>query len=101
MEANIIGRRAGSRVNVTCHSLNEYLDQLDVAVVDYFSLDVEGAELHILKSINLKRVNITMFTIETQERRAEIHAFMVNRGYSRVIRLGQDDVFVLRNALAS
>lgn len=91
----------GSHVNVTCHSLNEYLDRLDTTSIDYFSLDVEGAELHILKSIDWKKADINLFTIETQERRGEIHAFMVKQGYSRITRLGQDDVFVLRSMLSS
>ena len=50
--------------------------------VDYFSLDVEGAELSILKTIPFDQVNITTFTIEANHAdRGEIIEFMTDKGY--------------------
>lgn len=86
----------GEEVTVQCRTLEHYLNQLNVSHIDYFSLDVEGAELHILESLDWSSLDITLFTIETQEQQAHIHAFMVRKGYHRIKKLGQDYVFVKR-----
>ena len=45
-------------VNVTCLPLFSILMALDNPRIDYFSLDVEGSELAILKTIPFDKVNI-------------------------------------------
>ena len=45
-------------VNVTCLPLYSILMALDNPTVDYFSLDVEGFELDILKTIPFDKVDI-------------------------------------------
>lgn len=45
-------------VNVTCLPLYSILMALDNPSIDYFSLDVEGSELAILKTIPFHLVNI-------------------------------------------
>ena len=45
-------------VNVTCLPLFSILMALDNPIIDYFSLDVEGSELAVLKTIPFDKVNI-------------------------------------------
>lgn len=40
------------------------LDAINVKHVDYFSLDIEGAELPILKTIPFDRIHFTIITVE-------------------------------------
>ena len=40
------------------------LKAINTNKVDYFSLDVEGCELEVLKGINLKKLDITTFSVE-------------------------------------
>ncbi|XRB07700.1 methyltransferase [Pycnococcus provasolii] len=86
----------GEVAETRCTTLNALLDQLGVNHVDYFSLDVEGAEMYILQSIDWSQVTIDVVTIEVQEHRAQIQSFMEARGYRRVIPppVPNDDVFV-------
>jgi len=51
-------------VYVPCFSLYTILKAIDVSDVDYFSLDVEGAEWHVIQSIPFDKINIKTFTIE-------------------------------------
>ena len=39
------------------------LKAINTNKVDYFSLDVEGGELEVLKGINLKKLDITTFQL--------------------------------------
>ena len=45
-------------VNVQCFPLHTYLLALNVTTVDYFSLDVEGAEYKVLQTIPWDQVDI-------------------------------------------
>jgi FkbM family methyltransferase len=51
-------------IYVPCFSLKTILLAMNVNKVDYFSLDVEGAELDVLKSLPLDTISIDAFTIE-------------------------------------
>jgi len=86
----------GETVETRCTTLNDLLNQLGVHHVDYFSLDVEGAEMYILQSIDWSHVTIDVFTIEVQEQRSQIKTFMEAHGYRRVEPppLRNDDVYI-------
>lgn len=49
---------------LSCFPLGVVLEAIGVQHVDYFSLDVEGSELDILRSIDYERIVIDVFTIE-------------------------------------
>ena len=59
-------RRAYQRpsVLVNCFPLNAVLEAIGVRHVDYFSLDVEGAELDILETVDWTRLNIDVISVE-------------------------------------
>jgi len=59
---SIIGRRRTFVEN--CFPLNTIMAALTVSQVDYFSLDVEGAELDILRTIDWSRLHIDVMTVE-------------------------------------
>ena len=50
--------RYGRTIKVQCFPLQSVLSALDNPIIDYFSLDVEGAEMGILKSIPWDKVDI-------------------------------------------
>ena len=49
---------------IPCFSLNTILNAINVSKVDYFSLDIEGGEFDVLKSINFDKIKIDSFSIE-------------------------------------
>ncbi len=57
-----------SYVNVPCFSLNTVMKALGVNKIDMFSLDVEGGEFEVLKTINFKNLDIETFVIEHNTR---------------------------------
>ena len=62
--ARLVGKFKSSKVktvvNVLCLPLFTLLAALDFPTVDFFSLDVEGAELDILQTIPWHKVNIVL-----------------------------------------
>jgi hypothetical protein len=59
-------------VVVKCYPLSSLMNTLGQTHIDYFSLDVEVAEMIILKSIDWKHLDIDVFTIETDQHRQDI-----------------------------
>lgn len=53
-----IFRRKSPSVNVQCFPFYTYILALNITVIDYFSLDVEGSELNVLKTIPFDKVDI-------------------------------------------
>ena len=84
---------AKENVVVKCYPLSSLMNTLGKTRIDYFSLDVEGAEMIILQSIDWTQLDIDVFTIETDQHRQEILAFMKTHGYKWIQTISGDDVF--------
>lgn len=53
-------------VRVKCTNLNSILEKIKAPnIIDFFSLDVEGDEFHVLNGINFKKYKFKFFLIET------------------------------------
>ncbi|XP_076082327.1 uncharacterized protein LOC143053412 [Mytilus galloprovincialis] len=84
---------ASETVKVDCLTFRQLMRTVGRNSIDYFSLDVEGAEMHILNSIEWEEINIDVFTIETDQHREEILSFMKQKGYKWIQKLQGDDIF--------
>jgi FkbM family methyltransferase len=63
--------------------------------IDFLSLDVEGGEMHILKSIDFEKYHFALMTIENNERDDNtLTEFMREKGYNVFMNLDMDLVFV-------
>ena len=49
---------------VPCFTLESLMLALNRTTIDFFSLDVEGAELQVLKTIDFNKINIRTLTVE-------------------------------------
>ncbi|XP_035703774.1 uncharacterized protein LOC118434410 [Folsomia candida] len=84
----------GERFSVDCYPLFSLLASLNVTTVDYISLDVEGAELSILKTIPWKKLLIKVLSIEVplgHSVNGEIHAYMSMTAGYRLVHYVQND----------
>ena len=86
-----IGSMKESR-NALCLSFYSILLALGNPVVDYLSLDIEGAELPVLKTIPWHRVHIKVLSIECGliDSCLSIRKFMQSVGYFLVVQHRQD-----------
>ncbi|XP_059083682.1 uncharacterized protein LOC131880967 [Tigriopus californicus] len=102
------GVQGAQVMDVMCLPLYAILMALKVNYVDYFSLDVEGNELEILKTIPWDKVSILALSVEvthigethTSGSRSEMESFMTSKGYRRMSKvtnrflLANDIIFV-------
>lgn len=94
---------SGVHISVQCFPFMDYMLALNVTTVNYFSLDIEGHELEVLKTIPFDAINIETLSVEFSHvaaGRQELIDFMETKGYyvySFVVRtdkLAHDAIFV-------
>ncbi|KAK7055034.1 hypothetical protein SK128_024958 [Halocaridina rubra] len=97
------GSELGAVIEMQCFPLYSYLVALNITKVDYFSLDVEGAEFTILQTIPWDKVDIQTLSVEfihDHVGKQVIQDYMSERGYyvhsevTHVNWLANDFIFV-------
>ena len=98
--------RNSSTIAVQCLPLYSVLRAIGVSHVDYFSLDIEGAELEVLYTIPLDLISIDVLSIEfvvsanrraTIEKLAAIYRYLVIKHGYTIVRIGSgEDVILMK-----
>jgi FkbM family methyltransferase len=83
-----------SLATVPCHRIDTVLNKLDVKTVDYLSIDVEGAELEVLRGIDFDKVQVNVIGVEHSHRFAEAYSLLTKSGFEYQGLLFFDEIFV-------
>jgi FkbM family methyltransferase len=83
------------QMEVDCYTLSDLLSTYGLESVDYLSIDVEGAELSILQSIDLRRFHIQVIGVENNYEDYRIPQLLTHNGYRFHSVVG--DEFYVRN----
>ena len=93
-----------SAKKLPCLPLGEILHMFSIERIDFFSLDVEGAELEVLKTLDFSRVHINVIAIEADGRNSQkdeavrklvlAHGFELDRSFSAQEAGKRNDWFV-------
>ncbi len=83
-------RLAGHRFIAPAITVSKLLDDNDVTRIDFFSLDVEGFELEVLKGIDFARHRPRYFLIEVRDS-SVVSAYLAERGYRHAAQWSHHD----------
>ena len=87
-------RNKGYRIiDVQCISINELLEKHRMSRIDFCSIDTEGGELEILKSIDMNRHQFDVVCVENNYGSTRIQNLMASMGFKMVTRLNIDEVY--------
>lgn len=81
-------------INVKCRRLQDILDEHAIRRVDYLSIDTEGSEMAVLRSVEWGRMDIRALTVEDNHATGEAARFLSQHGYVQVHRIYPDSFFV-------
>lgn len=81
-------------ITVPVCTLQSLLDTYSLNDIDYCSIDTEGSELNVLKSIDFTKTNISIFTIENNYQTTIVKDYLEQKGYVLHCKLKWDDVFI-------
>ena len=96
--------KPGERELVKATTVNQILLEHNMPEVDFASIDVDGAELSVLRGFDLTRANVKLICIETnlkavrrgkwpRERVLEIDALIRNHGYQLMLIRGANSFY--------
>ena len=85
-------------IYVPCFSLNTIMQALNINKIDFFSLDVEGSEYEVLKSIDFQRFNIDLFWIEVLQSKPTKNSIIkhLTDHYYKLAKDNEVDIFMIK-----
>ncbi len=77
-------------------NVNELLDKHSLHNIDFCSIDTEGSEFQILRVLEFDRFKINVLTVEAnyQIDRLKIRGYLFLKGYTYIVSLGGDMLFI-------
>jgi FkbM family methyltransferase len=92
-----ISRHGGETelVNVKTVKLEDVIKDNNLTNIDYLSIDTEGNELNVLKSINFDNCRITYISAENNDRTEDVKEFLKSKGYDFLNNICGDDIYKL------
>ena len=94
------------QIKMKCIPLLSILKALGVTTVDYFSLDIEGAELQLLQALDFDQVDIKVISIEIirighifDGSYTKLDYMLRNRGYIKYAEMKHDVLFMKKDFL--
>ena len=68
-------------IEADCFTFNELLDKHNIRHIDYLSIDTEGAEYSILRSIDFNHIDISVVGVENNYADSRFPIFMKKNGF--------------------
>ena len=92
----------GSKIffDINVYSFNSMMEMYDLTHIDFLSLDTEGGEDKILKSIDFDKYTIDVMTVEFNYGN-KMKDFFHSKGYVEVKKIGSDYIFARKAFLDS
>jgi hypothetical protein len=87
------------KIMMSVRKLQTILDEHGITEVDYCSIDTEGSELKIIKSIDFSRTNVKIFSIENNYGNSDVYHYLISNGYTHHTKLHWEDIYVKNNVL--
>lgn len=81
-------------ITVPVRTLQSIFDEHNITEIDFCSIDTEGSELSIVKSINFDKTLVKVFIIENNYKETDIEEFLKTKDYVLYTKLEWDDVFI-------
>ena len=88
-------------IQVPVVTLTSLLLQHNLKKVDFISIDTEGGELEIIKSIDFNVIDIDVIVVENNYGTPDITNFLADKGYHCVGQIEQDQIYVSSTILAT
>ena len=84
---------------IDCKNINSILLKHHIHHIDYCSIDTEGAEYQIINSIDFDKIDITVLTVENNNKDSAIRKFLRKKNYHYISGGRNDDFFIKKGTL--
>ena len=83
-----------SIIKVKTFTFNDLCKKYKLNHIDYLSIDTEGSEEEIIKSIDFKNIDINVIDIENNYGNTTMRHYLESNGYKFITHLKIDDIYV-------
>lgn len=80
-------------IDVSCHTFESLLAEFSVQAVDFLSLDIEGGELEVLKSIDFDKTPVKTISVENNYYTRDIRDYLESQGFVYVGTFKIDEIY--------
>ena len=80
-------------------TIDSILEEVKEKEIDFLSLDTEGSELNVLKSINWNNTNIKVLCIENNYGDEKLHKYILEKNYTFLHRLSSDYIYYRKDLI--
>jgi len=84
-------------IDVKTIRLRDVIRDNNLYHIDYLSIDTEGNELNVLKSIDFNSCRIQFISAENNDRTPDVKHFLKEKGYDFANNICGDDIYILNN----
>jgi FkbM family methyltransferase len=86
-------------VKVNTIPLQKIIDENNLSYIDYCSIDVEGAEIEVLRSIDFNKTYIKCFTIENNYNESTFKEYLEPLGYVLWKKIKWEEIYIKEKSL--
>ena len=86
-----------AEIDIKTLTFDTLMEKYDSKYIDFMSIDVEGSEIEILKTINFDKYKFGLITIENNQSgkdEEQLIPFMKSKGYKTLLNVGIDVLFI-------
>lgn len=80
-------------LKLRAYTFNDLCNQHGIKHIDLLSVDTEGSEEQIIKSIDFNRIEIDVIVVENNFNDKKIENYLNGRGFRRLVTIGSDDIY--------
>lgn len=84
-------------IPVNTIKLQTLIEKHNLTNIDFLSIDTEGNELKVIKSIDFSKTSVFAITVENNYRETFIKEYLTSIGFTHVTDLVQDEVYINNN----
>jgi len=95
-------RKAGTtirEIDVPTVKLSAVMAEQQRSVIDYLSLDTEGGEFEILRSIDFDQLHVRCLSVENNSKSLAVHTYLIGKNYRLMAIAGCDEIYVHQSDL--
>jgi len=80
-------------IKVNTELLSNLLDKHSITKIDFCTIDTEGSEYNILKTIDFNKYQIDIILVENNYGDNRVNSLLVDNGYEKICKISIDDVY--------
>jgi len=83
-----------SMIKLPSSRLSSILEKQGITHIDFLSVDTEGGELEILKTVDFKKVKVHIISVENNYNDPDIRTYLESQGFTFLAHLCQDEAYI-------